>query len=178
MSRRGRKRKANVYRQPAGKVVQPLGAEKTEKITAAALWARTNHYGEDIGLKLLETSELGRLLATGELSRRQYNAATKYQEIDHEYHRMQLTRPVPSASDMDRTHGHDDSDGDDPAYVLRFNRSVEMWHRVHKALNGCHDRRARSALDTVALHNISIPDSIGTLREALNAIAQELGLPH
>ena len=155
--------------------MQQLGAEKVSDVKVAVLWARTNVYG-GVGLEMLETSELGRLHATKVLTRRQYDALTAYQEIVRDYDRMVGARPVQSASDHDRTPSHDGGTGEEDDYVRRYRRVVDLWHRVNKAMNGCEDRRTRSAINTVAIYDIPLPSATEAIKAGADAIGDELGL--
>ena len=81
--RRGRKRKAGVARRPAGRADQ-LRQQPGESGGHAA--DRPGSARAGVGLSksaaaIPESTALGRLVATSEISRRQYEAATAYAEI-------------------------------------------------------------------------------------------------
>ena len=55
-------------------------AERAEDVVAVVLEARERRYGVP-GKSMEETTEIGYLLASGELTRRQFNALAKYRAV-------------------------------------------------------------------------------------------------
>ena len=172
MSRAGRKRK-NTRRHPNGQVYR---APVDERETALKARERVFKVTAMVAAEMPETSFLGRLRATGELSRRQMEAANAYRAILEEFHRLYPTRGYPEAANLDRGGGHDSSDGTEPEYVLRF-RSLTAKERLCRQVLQDSDHRAPNIVNAIVLLDHWQPQMIGVLRVGLNALANVLDIP-
>jgi hypothetical protein len=175
-SRRGRKRKTMAARHPDGRTVKLTEKQRVQDIVSVVREARQRVFGIDPD-EMPETSVIGALKASGEISRRQFDALDRYREIVQDHRRYTLARPLPSAGNLDRTHGHDDSSGEDPSYVLRFNVAMRLYERCTDALRRCPDAFVTSVVDMVVMGDQFAPHFIGSLRIGANELARELGLP-
>lgn len=127
-----------------------------------------------------ETSMLGRLVATGEISRRQYEAAATYAEIVRQHDILLGAKGLPRAGDLERVASHDSDDGSSAAYKARYRHAMTRYDLCRAALReACReDRMASSVVDAVAVNNWALPDLTPSLRIGLNHLAQALGLPN
>lgn len=126
-----------------------------------------------------ETSVLGRLCATGEISRRQWEAGARYAEIVREHDMLIGVRSLPKAGDLDRGGGHDGEESD--AARARYRSAMARYDRCRSALRDAmrEDRMAASVVDAVAMNNWALPDLVHSLRIGLNHLAQatDIALP-
>src|SRR3990167_15550 len=91
----GRRRKPGVRRQPGGRIdhrTRVAQDSRERDMTAVVLEARQRvfHVSGETAKVMEESSFLGHLLATEEISRRQYAAAIDYRDVVAEYARLHL----------------------------------------------------------------------------------------
>ena len=170
---KGRKRKLGVRRYPTGQIIQPPARETAEAVQSTVREARQRVFGlsETKATEPDAVDILGRMYLAGEISQRQKEAGDRYAEIRRNYRKAILARRLPSAGDLDRQRGHDDSDGTDPAYVVWCERSIAAYDRLWSALRDCGEPLAIPVLDGV-IDDQPLWDFIGVLRIALNTIAR------
>lgn len=180
MSRKGRKR-LDAPRHTGGKLKQPAPEERMEKVMAVALSARERVFdlSAESAKAMPETTPLGRLCATGEISRRQYLASRHYAEVCADYERAILARGLPSGSDFNRTRSHDGADGSDEEYRDWCKRKIERYDECNRALLEANkvDKSASAATKYLVLVGIDRPDLVASLRVGLNRLAQYFRLP-
>lgn len=177
--RRGKKRHINAQRYPSGQVRRATPMERERDVIAAVQEARQRVFGlspEQVAI-LPESTVLGRLCATGEITRRQYDVGSLYLHANREAHRAMQSRGYPAAGDLSRGHGHDGGEGDEPEYIEWVRKALTRSEVLRQALAGCGDRFAPAVVDAVVLHDKDLPFFIGALRVGLNALAQALRLP-
>lgn len=119
---------------------------------------------------------IGRLLITKEISAPQFEAAKRYEEIVRLADAaILLSRNPPSAGDLNRSRGHDASEGDDPAYVAKCtlaNRDANnCWRALKEAGQLC-----RWAVDSFVIENQNV-QALGELRVGLNALCRVMKIP-
>ena len=172
---KGRKRKPNVRRYPTGQIVQPQARETAEAARSTVIEARQRVFGlnETKAAEPDAVDILGRMYLAGEISQRQKQAGDRYVEIRRDYRKAILARRMPSGGNLERLHGHDDSDGTDQAYVAWCERSIAVYDHLRRALMDCGEPLAITVLDGV-IDEQPLWDFVGTLRLALNAIAHAL----
>ena len=114
---------------------------------------------------------------------KKYSDAAKYFEAIDEIRRCHaahqraiLCRGVPSAGDLSRQPGFDDSDGTDPAYVATFQRSVRQWKEIRRAILECGQPMAMMAVETIIFEEKPAWQLLGDMRCALNAVNRVLRL--
>jgi hypothetical protein len=169
----GRKRKAG-QREPNGDIQRRARLERREDMTAVVLEARQRVFSVSAkqAKDMPEPTFLGRLIAMGQISQEQYNAATNYQEASLQYDSLHLVRRVAAAGDLDRGGGHDGSDGTDDAYLRRFRYWRDRFLRFERALNetASQDAHAPAVTRNVVLHGFDMPHFVGSLRIGLNGL--------
>jgi hypothetical protein len=126
-----------------------------------------------------ETSVLGGLVATGEISRRQYEAAARYAEIVRQHDILLGAKGLPRAGDLERKGGYDGEDGTSEAYRARYRHAMARYDLCRAALGEAarEDRMAGSVVDAVAINNWALPDLTPSLRIGLNHLARALDIP-
>lgn len=169
--RAGRPRKALASRQPDGRVSQRAPKEKAMDIVSVVKEARQRVFGVQPD-DMPETSILGRLCASGEITYLQYRGLRRYGEVMRAFDQAILSRPVPSAGDLNRRGGHDGGEGDEPLYVMAYNRAVNEAEKAKKALRDCPDRLTTSVVNAVVLSDLDAAYFIGALREGANALVR------
>lgn len=192
--RRGRKRHINAKRYPGGRTVRLSPTRLAEDIQAVAMAARQRVFGltPDQAVRMPETSVLGWLCATGEISARQNEAASIYHRLTRSYDKVMgwhhptgvIARMVATRDDEKPVSDRDvvilptaPHDGTDQDYVEWCEGVVMAFDDCRRALAGCGDRFALSVVNAVVLSDRDIPFFIGALRVGLNALAQALRLP-
>lgn len=179
--RRGRKRKADAARRPGGRINYGSKQERIEDMQRVVREARSRVYGlsKSDAAAMPETSALGRLVATGEISRRQYEAAALYSEIVRQHDIMLGARGLPNAGDLERQAGHDNEDGSSAGYRARYRHAMARYDLCRGALRTAvgEDPMAATVTDAVAIADWSLPDLTPSLRIGLNHLAQALGVP-
>ena len=182
--RRGRNRKPG-HRKPSGGFKEQPTVQRYENMTAVVMDARERVFGlsKKQAARMRDSSELGRLEATGEISIRQYRAGHKYISVVQERNRMVEIKSYPLAGDLDRQAGHDSEDGVGPSpksvrYRDRFDKAKERWDLCQGALRSTNsqDRLAASVVDAVCMADWALPDMVASLRIGLNALVRALGL--
>lgn len=176
MNRRGRKRKAG-HREPNGQPVRATERERAEDIMRPAREARERIHGvpEALSSSPDAGSVLGRLVLAGEVTPRQRDAGHLYESIVREYEAVVvLARGVASAGDLDHTHGYDDSDGTDPAYVERYEEAKGRYLRASRCLAWCGNPHAGSAVESVVILDAPLGNGdLPVLRMGLDALEKE-----
>lgn len=122
-----------------------------------------------------ETTRLGRLVATGEISRVQYEAGSQYRDVVYRRDRAIGVRRVQPAGDLDRQAGFDGEESEQEAE--RSRKAVQAYQDCWQALyvDATHeDRYAASTVETVVLHDWNIPHFTPSLRVGLNHLARVL----
>lgn len=179
--RRGRKRKAAAARRPSGRINYGSQKEREEDMKRTMLEARERVFGlsRKAAETMPETSILGHLAATGEISRRQYEAAARYTEIVREHDILLGAKGLPRVADFDRVSGHDGDEGDGAAYQARYRNAMARYDRCRAALRDAsrEDRMAGSVVDAVSVNNWGLPDLTPSLRIGLNHLARALDVP-
>lgn len=120
-------------------------------------------------------SVIGRLLLAKVVSYPQAEAAMKYAETMALANAAILSKRIGSSGDLNRSRGHDDSDGTEPGYVARCQASIAKSIECHRALREAH-QLARWAVDTIVLEDQPIPAD-GELRLGLNALCRVFRIP-
>lgn len=126
--------------------------------------------------QMAETTQLGRLEATGEISRVQLEAGQRYHDIVREYDRVMGARPVPSAGNLERQAGHQ---GEESAaerdLVQRAKRNYRTcWQALFDASR--EDPFAAQVVHAVILGDWYMPRMVAPLRVGLNHLARALRL--
>ncbi|MCW5697181.1 MAG: hypothetical protein KIS96_10690 [Bauldia sp.] len=165
-------------REPNGRAKRGSAADRAEDMRAVALEARARVFAlaKETAAAMPETSVLGRLRATGEISARQYEAGALYREVVRAYDRMMMARGLPKAGDLERRPSFDGSDGADPDYRRAFDRAVRAFDECASALRTAarEDRLAPATVNAVAISDLSVPQFTPALRVGLNHLARAL----
>jgi hypothetical protein len=174
--RKGRKRKF-VSRHPDGRPHQKSPYTREQEARSVALEARQRVFGlnKTDADRQEAGSVLGRLLITGEISRRQFDAAFAYEDARGKYLAALMVRPQRSAGDLNRSPGHDSSEGDEPTYVRWSSQAVKRYQAMRRRILTCGDPFAQMVLDGCIEGRDMLTTSrgnLGTLRMALNAVAR------
>jgi hypothetical protein len=168
-------------REPSGKRQRPSSTERAETIMSVALEARERVFGlsPDQARSMPETSPLGRLRATREISMRQYEAGARFQRIAQDYDKAMLAKGVPSGGDLNRSRSFDADDGTEAEYVAWCRKAIARYKDCHRALEDANreDRNAAMATKLIAVVGFDKPELVASLRVGLNAIAHVLQLP-
>ena len=168
--RAGRKRKSGARRK--GRLVQPINSQRRDDVTKVAKEARERVFGlsPSEARTMPESSALGRLAATGEISLPQFEAGSRYAAIVREHDTMLGARAFPKAGDLNRARGHDGEGDDSAAYHARYRAAMARYDRCRAALRGAagEDRMASIVVDAVAVYDRSLPDVTPALRIGLN----------
>jgi hypothetical protein len=176
----GRKRKSG-QRHPGGQLKTPNHSERPEIMQQVALDARTRVFDltRTQAAEMGESGFLGRLMATKELSRRQYDTAAAYLELNREYDRLHPVKGFTEAGNLDRGGGFDGSDGSEEWYLAKFRRTSAKHKACREALAATStvDAHARQVTDNVVLKGYEMPAHIPSLRIGLNALARPLDIP-
>ena len=172
----GRPRLADVARHPHGGTVRRTLLEVRDDALSVNREARQRQYG----IAAAEATQpewgsvLGRLYKLGDITRPQLDAGLAYAQMRSDYNRVMMSRPMPSGSDLERQHGHDGSDGTDPAYVAWSARIRQLHERCVLALMATMDLHATAAIERVAVEDRPAGNLVGSLRLALNAVGKVL----
>lgn len=187
MARRAKKKRKLTksglpQRHPSGRLYEPgpkereeAKAEKAEEVMSVALEARQRVFlVPETQAKLAEAgSVIGRLLLTREIGRHQFEAARKYEEVVALANAAILARGFPTPGDLNRSGGHDDSDGTEPGYVARCKAATDKANHCWRALREA-GQLCRWAVDTIVIEDQPVPHAIGDLRLGLNALCRVL----
>ena len=125
---------------------------------------------------------LGLLRATRELSGRQYEAGSLYQDVVLAYDRAMLVRKLPAAGDLNRGGGHDGKDPFDPLYremhEAAFASAKRRYDQCEAALAEANreDRHASYTVKAVVLADWQMEYFTPALRVGLNHLARVLGV--
>jgi len=168
----GRKRKNGP--RSNGKLKPQPRYEKREDMQSVVREARERVYGVTrLQAEVMpQTTELAHLLATGEISQRQYDAGARYGDIVRAHDALLGIRGVPKAGDLDRGAAHD---GDETAADRsRYRSAMAKYDRCRSALRELwqQDRMALSVVDAVCVNDWALPDMVPSLRVALNRLAR------
>lgn len=163
---------------------------ETEKdVVASVLEARERVYGVP-GKSMRESSEIGRLLATGEITDRQYRALAGYRRAVHRYDEAMKAPKLLSGTDVlsksiasegrlidDRPRRPFDGVGNDPEYVDWVEYAKAIYLDCQRALIACPDSVTRSVVDIIAVSDLPAPQYVGALRLGANALVRVLHVP-
>jgi hypothetical protein len=173
---RGRKRKHHVSRHPDGRPIQKSQYTLEQEARSVALEARQRVFGlnrtdadrQEAG------SPLGRLLLSGDISRRQFDAAFAYEAARAEYLDALMVKPLRSSGNHDHSGGHDSSEGNEPDYVRWSSRAVKRYQAMRRRILTCGEPMAQMVLDGCleGRDMLTTRGNLGTLRMALNAVAR------
>lgn len=178
MGKWGRKRKQGVIRHPSGQIKAKSDYELEKEALGVVIGARQRVFGLSEGeAKMMEAgSAVGRLFLAKEISRRQLDAAARYEEAMRLSRWAMLVKPVLSGSDLNRSGSHDNSDGTDPRYVAQCKAAVEQARNCRRALTEA-GSFCMSAVDGIVMDGQDMPSFVGDLRVGLNAIARLFKIP-
>ncbi|MGV8840474.1 MAG: hypothetical protein ACWA6X_09240 [Bauldia sp.] len=139
--------------------IERLVAEVRERVLVMA---------RKTGGGLAQATVLGRLSATGEISRRQLEAGRRYAAIVREHDAL-LGRATGSAETPDGADDH-------PAARSHYRAAMARYDRCRAALRDAarEDRMAGAVVDAVAVNDWSLPDLTPALRIGLNHLARTL----
>lgn len=138
--------------------IERLVAEARERVL---LMARKKATG------LAQATVLGRLSATGEISRRQFEAGRRYAEIVREHDAL-----LGAATSVGAT-----ADGmEDAAARTAYRMAMARYDGCRAALReaGREDRMASAVVDAVAVNDWELPELTPSLRIGLNHLARAL----
>lgn len=171
---RGRKRK-NAPR-VNGRVKQKPRTERREDLQSVVREARERVLAltAAAATRLPETTELGRLLATGEISQRQYDAGDDYAKAVRAHDSLLGVRGYPRAGDLDRAGGGHQSTEESDEERAGYRRAMSKYDRSRSALReACReDRMASAVVDAVCVNGWELPDLVPSLRVGLNHLAR------
>ncbi|MCW5714399.1 MAG: hypothetical protein KIT43_07810 [Bauldia sp.] len=121
-----------------------------------------------------QASVLGRLAATGEISRRQHQAGARYAGIVREHDAL-LSRNAPQGAGGP-VPGTGIAEGDEAEARTRYRTAMARYDRCRAALRdaGREDRMAAAVVDAVTVNNWELPELTPALRIGLNHIARTL----
>jgi len=147
-------------------------------MTKVAAEARERVFGIPKGQSRLPDAgdALGRFAlagATDGVSRTQRDAGRLYEAIVRDYQRHLGARRLMSGSELERVSGHDNSTGDSPQEIERYERAKGRYIRARRALLLSAEPTAQMVVDAVVLDDVEMWQNVGVLRIALNAIAHE-----
>lgn len=155
-------------------------AERAEDVVAVVLEARERRYGVP-GKSMEETTEIGYLLASGELTRRQFNALAKYRAVVLAYDEAMNAPALMSGTQVLSKSIPSEGPGTprpmltpeerEEAYQNWVQRTTKKHRECIGALIACFDPLSRSTVDIVALSDLPCPQLIGALRIGANALA-------
>jgi len=170
--RAGRKRKLTI-RYPNGRALAKPHHARVESMLAVAIEARQRVFGLSVenATRVEAVDLLGRLRLSGEISEAQHAAGLAYAQEREDYHRVMLSRPVPSAGDLERQPGFDGSDGSSPGYVAWCQGVEADYKAMRRALMETGDSLASMVVDGI-IDGTAMWDFLGTLRVGLNALAR------
>lgn len=177
---RGRKRKTG-RRLANGRLAEPTtqAARKERRdMTKVAVEARQRVFGLPKEQSRLPDAgdALGRFALAGVpggVSRAQRDAGRLYEAIVRDYQRHLGARRLMSGSELERVGGHDNSTGDSPQEIERYERAKGRYVRARRALLLSQEPTAQMVVDAVVLDDVEMWQNVGVLRIALNAIAHE-----
>lgn len=103
------------------------------------------------------------------------DVALEYESVRRNAQRAALARQLPSAGDLERTHGYDGSDGLDPAYVEWCEKAERRYAESRRALLMA-GPLVMFAVETWVLENTAVADLLPDLALGLNALARLYGV--
>jgi len=194
--RPGRKRQPNALRAPSGRIehnTKRSNEARTGEMRDVVYSARERVFGvtEAQARAMPESSVIGRLRATGEISKRQFDALDGYRKVLRLYDRAMMVKRdtgilakvvASEPDDVETPSGWTfigpamPSEGDHPEYIDWCRGVVKRYDALARALAGCGDPMARAAVQA-AVGDLEAPYFIGALRIGANALAKALGLP-
>lgn len=151
--------------------------------------ARQRVFGltESQAATMLESTELGRLVAIGAINERRKQAAEEYQRAAAAVARATgVTRPtgilarlVAEAGEAEYAHQRAALPLDEGSeeYADWCRAAVRTWDRYQRALKRSGDGMALAVVNAVVLSDLPVPAFLGTLRRGLDVIAGAAGIP-
>lgn len=138
---------------------------------ATVIKTRCRRYGltEAQARQPLAGSAIGRLCLAGEITRAQHDAALRYLEARKDYHSAIMAK-------SDAGSGGAAATGDvvTDTYAAWCRRARERWAAINEMLDdlvvAIRSPAPRAALDTIAVRDVDLPELVGDLRAALNAL--------
>lgn len=175
---RKRPNRKHRHREPSGRLSRKYGEDRqdmTEVVTEAR--ERVLGLSKTQAKEAPETTRLGRLLATGEISRRQFDAGSQYRDVVYRRDRALGVRRVQPAGDMDRQGGFEGDESTEEAD--RNKRALRDYRDCWQALLDAsrEDAYALQTVDAVVLHDWDIPHFTPSLRVGLNNLARAMRIP-
>ena len=155
-------------------------AERAEDVVAVVLEARERRYGVP-GKSMEETTEIGFLLASGELTRRQFNALAKYRAVVLAYDEAMnapalmsgtqvLSKSIPSEGPGTPRPALTPEERE-TAYQDWVQRTMKKHRDCVSALITSPDPLTRSVVDIVAVSDLPAPHLVGALKLGANLLA-------
>lgn len=170
-----------MYREPSGKRQRASAQERANTVMAVALAGRERVFGlsAEQAKAMPESSALGRLRASREISMRQYEAGARYQGIARDYAKALGAKGLPQPGDLNRSRAHDGDDGTAEDYVRWCRRAIERHDACARALGEADrlDRHASTTVRAVVIADWLVPYFVPALRVGLNALAHVLQIP-
>lgn len=169
-----RKRSTVIVRKEGREVDGDVGLSATDPIERLVAEARERVFlmSRKSGGGVAQTSVLGRLAATGEISRRQYEAGARYATIVREHDALLAHRTARPTAVSDAAPDEVDDDR------VRYRSVMARYDRCRSSLRdaGREDLIAAAVVDAVAVSNWDLPDLTPALRIGLNHLARTLEL--
>lgn len=175
VKRARRKRSTLIVRKDAqdgADILGPGAAEPIERLVAEAR-ERVFLLSRRSGGGVAQTSVLGRLAATGEISRRQYEAGVSYAGIVREHDALLGQKVVHRGGEL-----RNDAGSDAVAERAAYRSAMARYDHCRAALRdaGREDRMAAAVVDAVTVNNWELPELTPALRIGLNHLARTLDL--
>lgn len=163
--------------------MQASRRESEKDVVAAVLEARQRVFGVP-GKAMRESTEIGRLLATGEITDIQFRALTKYRRAVHRYDEaMKAPRLVSGTDVLSKSIASDgpnpdankprrafDGNGTSEDYVDWVEHAKDIYMDCQRALRAVPDPVTLSVVDIVTLSDIPCLHYVGALRLGANAL--------
>lgn len=178
MARRGRKRKQG-HRYPSGERHKASPSKIREDVVSAAHEARERVLGLSAqqAATMRETTELGRLHATRQITLQHCVAGEQYRDVYTAYRRAMQSRGYPVSSELD--HGRSYQGEETTEEAERFLRAKRRFHECYKALDPelTGDIYASAIVDAVVLNDWRITDMLSSLKVGLAKLAEHFHVP-
>ncbi|MDH3740286.1 MAG: hypothetical protein OER56_01695 [Hyphomicrobiales bacterium] len=100
-----------------------------------------------------------------------YDAGVSFEAAHRDMLHARDYKKSKSATDFDGAGGHDNNDGEDPAYIEQCDRAIARYDAMAEALQRCGDPQAFGVVFRICIDNALMWAYIGEARIGLNAIA-------